>query len=66
MRKIRKPREVSPRRYLFVQPPSDRDFKEARLGINIVIGASDKKVYFYNRSGQIGKPVKLKEFLKGC
>ena len=52
--------------HIFVQPPSDRDFKETRLGINIVIGASDKKVYFYNRSGLIGKPVKLKEFLKGC
>jgi len=32
--------------------------------INIVVGAGDKKVYFYNSSGVIGKPMKLKDFMR--
>ena len=47
----------------FVQGPSGRDIKQARGGINIVVGASDKKVYFYNSNGAIGKPMKLKDFM---
>ncbi len=50
----------------FKQPPSDTDIKEAGSGINIVVGAREKKVYFYNSSGVIGEPIKLKDFLKGC
>jgi hypothetical protein len=50
----------------FNQPPSEKDIKQAGSGINIVIGARDKKVYFYTGSGVIGKPMKLKHFLKGC
>ena len=50
----------------FNQPPSGRDIKEAGTGINIVVGAGNKKVYFYNGSGLIGEPMKLKDFLKGC
>ena len=50
----------------FNQPPSQKDIKEAGSGINIVVGAGDRKVYFYNSSGVIGKPMKLKDFLKGC
>jgi hypothetical protein len=47
----------------FVQGPSAKDIKEATGGINIVVGAGDKKVYFYNSSGNIGKPMKLKDFM---
>ncbi|MGH7839078.1 MAG: hypothetical protein ACREQC_14800 [Candidatus Binataceae bacterium] len=50
----------------FNQPPSAKDIKEAGVGINLVAGAGDKKVYFYNSSGFIGKPMKLKHFLTGC
>jgi hypothetical protein len=50
----------------FSQPPSAKDLKEAGAGINIVIGAGSKKVYFYDSSGVIGHPMKLKDFLKGC
>ena len=50
----------------FNQPPSDTDIKEAGFGVNIVVGARDKKVYFYDNLGIIGKPIKLKDFLKGC
>ncbi len=50
----------------FGQPPSDKDIKQAGLGINIVIGARDKKAYFYDNSGVIEKSMKLKDFLKGC
>jgi len=31
--------------------------------INIVFGARDHKLYFYNSVGDIGKPMKLKDFL---
>jgi hypothetical protein len=34
-----------------------------RGGINIVVRAGDKKVYFYNSNGVIGKPMKLKDFM---
>jgi len=50
----------------FSQPPSGKDIKEAGAGINVVVGAREKKVYFYNNSGEIGQPMKLKDFLKGC
>ena len=50
----------------FTQPPSERDKKEAGFGMNVVIAAREKKVYFYNKSGMIGQPIKLKDFLKGC
>jgi hypothetical protein len=32
--------------------------------INIVFGAGDRKVYFYDSSGNIGKPMKLSDFVK--
>jgi hypothetical protein len=50
----------------FAQPPSDTDIKQAGTGINIVLAAREKKVYFYDSSGVIGHPMKLKDFLKGC
>lgn len=50
----------------FDQPPSEKDIKEAGSGINIVVAAREKKVYFYNGSGMLGEPMKLKDFLKGC
>jgi hypothetical protein len=50
--------------HYWAQPPSAADKAAALPGqINIVFGAGDKKVYFYNRSGVIGKPMKLKDFL---
>ncbi len=52
----------------FVQGPSQQDFDFAKLtgnAINLVVGAADKKVYFFNGSGQIGKPMKLKDFMGG-
>jgi hypothetical protein len=50
--------------HFWKQPPSPKDTSAAVPGkINIVFGAGDKKVYFYNRSGVIGKPMKLKDFL---
>jgi hypothetical protein len=49
---------------MWVQPPSDKDKAAAIPGqINIVLAAGEKKVYFYERSGVIGRPVKLKDFL---
>ena len=47
----------------FTQGPSGMDFGNATFPINIVVGAGNKKVYFYNSSGVIGKPMKLKDFL---
>jgi len=51
--------------HAWVQPPSkDADIPNAAQGkINIVFGARDKKVYFYNTSGVIGEPMKLKHFV---
>src|SRR6266852_5120103 len=46
----------------FNQPPSAKDIKEAGSGMNIVVGARDKMMYFYNNSGLIAKPMKLKDF----
>jgi hypothetical protein len=48
---------------VFVQPPSAADIREAACPINIVIGASDKTVYFYGLTGTTSK-TKLKEFLR--
>jgi hypothetical protein len=48
----------------FVQPPSAVDIKAATAPINIVIGAGNKQVYFYNSSGVIGSPMSLKDFMK--
>jgi len=50
----------------FRQPPSqDVDMPRANSGmINIVVGARDQKVYFYNQSGVIGKPLSLNDFMK--
>ena len=45
----------------FIQPPSQADINNGNLPINIAVGARDSKVYFYNSSGQIGKPVKLND-----
>ena len=48
----------------WVQPPSSADKTEAIPGqINIVLAAGEKKVYFYDSSGVIGKSIKLKDFL---
>jgi len=46
------------------QPPSGQDLQSAVPGrINIVFGAGNSRVYFYNNSGVIGSPMKLKDFL---
>jgi len=50
--------------HIFTQPPSERDIREAGFGINIVVASREQKVYFYNNKGVMGKPMKLKEFLK--
>jgi hypothetical protein len=48
----------------WAQPPSKVDLGSAVPGkINIVFGAGNSKVYFYNSSGVIGKPMSLKSFL---
>jgi RHS repeat-associated protein len=52
------------RKYSFTQPPSKDDKTTGSFPINIVVGARNKRVYFYNSSGVIGKPMKLKDFLK--
>jgi hypothetical protein len=49
----------------FVQSPSDADKQNATLRTNIVVGAENKKVYFYNTSGVIGE-MSLKDFMKGA
>ena len=51
----------------YVQGPSQVDIDGARgsSAINLVVGAADRKVYFYNGSGQIGKPMKFKDFMGG-
>ena len=50
----------------FAQPPSETDVKEAGIGMNLVVAAREKKVYFYDSSGVIGHPMNLKDFLRGC
>ena len=52
--------------HVFAQLPSDKDLKEAGLGINLVVAAREKKVYFYDSSGVNGHPMNLKDFLRGC
>jgi len=42
---------------------SPGDKSNARFGINIVVGAGDRKVHFYNSSGLIGKAMNLKDFM---
>jgi RHS repeat-associated protein len=50
--------------HAWAQRPSAADKAAALPGrINIVFGARDNKVYFYNNSGVIGNPMKLKDFL---
>ena len=55
--------DANGQRLFFAQGPSGKDISVAGGGINIVVGAGDKKVYFYNGSGVIGKPMKLKDFM---
>jgi RHS repeat-associated protein len=51
--------------HVWKQKPSPADTAAAVSGkINIVFGAGNKKVYFYNSSGVIGNPMSLKDFLK--
>ncbi len=47
----------------FIQPPSAADIETAIEAINLVIGARDKVVYFYNPR-EITGTEKLKSFLK--
>jgi hypothetical protein len=52
----------------FVQPPSGKDYEKASGGgrINIVVGAQNRKVYFYSDTST--KPIaqmKLDDFMKG-
>jgi RHS repeat-associated protein len=51
----------------FNQFPSKKDIAGALSpsAINLVVGAKDKKVYFFNASGQIGNPIKLRDFMRG-
>ena len=50
---------------VWAQEPSPGDKANANPGlIHIVFGARDKMVYFYNSSGQIGKAMKLDDFLR--
>ena len=46
----------------FEQPPSSKDMAGADFPINIVVGAQNKIVYFYNRSGILAT-MPLHEFL---
>ena len=48
---------------LFIQPPSDIDLANAMDPVNIVIGARDGIVYFYDTKGIIST-IPLKEFLR--
>jgi hypothetical protein len=47
----------------FVQPPSAQDKSVAYANTNIVVGAGNKRVYFYNSSG-VTRETSLKQFLK--
>jgi RHS repeat-associated protein len=49
----------------FVQQPSTADLRNAHMGINIVAGAGNKQIYFYNSVGIINK-MSFKNFMKGC
>jgi len=46
----------------FEQEPSDKDIAAAQLPVNISIGARNRLVYFYDRSGILGT-MPLEEFL---
>ncbi|HXL23018.1 MAG TPA: hypothetical protein VOA78_11165 [Candidatus Dormibacteraeota bacterium] len=47
------------------QPPSEADKSAVVPGqINLIFAARENKVYFYDNSGVIGKPMSLKDFLK--
>jgi len=48
----------------FVQPPSAVDISAATAPINIVVGAGNGKVYFYDSSGTVGAPISMKDFMK--
>lgn len=48
----------------FVQSPSDVDIGNAGSRNNIVVGAGNKTVYFYNSSGTMKQTMKLSNFLK--
>ncbi|HJU84174.1 MAG TPA: RHS repeat-associated core domain-containing protein [Holophagaceae bacterium] len=47
----------------FVQPPSPQDIANAEAGINIVVGAGNNRVYFYNNTGII-REISLRDFLR--
>jgi hypothetical protein len=47
----------------FVQPPSGVDKQNAVAPINIVVGAENKRVYFYNSTGVV-REMSLKDFMK--
>jgi hypothetical protein len=47
----------------FVQPPSAQDKANAAASINIVVGAGNKRVYFYNSTG-VTREMSLKDFMK--
>lgn len=47
----------------FKQVSSPVDRKNATTGINIVVGAKDRQVYFFNNSREIGH-ISLKQFMK--
>ncbi len=47
----------------FVQPPSAVDIRNAVAPTNIVVGAANKRVYFYDSSGVI-RQMSLKQFMK--
>jgi hypothetical protein len=51
--------------FFFNQHPSNpQDTSRANFPINIVVGAGNKRVYFYNGSGEIGKGMTLKAFMR--
>jgi hypothetical protein len=54
---------VDNKTFSFNQSMSPGDKSNARFGINIVVGAGDRKVHFYNSSGLIGKAMNLKDFM---
>jgi len=58
------PSDRTPTHYWKQPPSADADIPNAVSGrINIVFATGENKVYFYNNSGVIGKPMKMKDFL---
>jgi RHS repeat-associated protein len=49
----------------FASPKDIAGARDSPNAINLVVGAQDKKVYFFNASGPIGSPMKLKDFMRG-